>query len=123
MVDVETDLAAVSAAAHDYEHALAAGDGAGALAFFDDAPETSRFGPEGAQLDHDAVARVRGSSVATAHAVWHHEFTRSLGPDAVLHVAVLERGGTTVQRTQVWRRTLEGWRIVHAHVSSPRSGA
>ena len=62
---VEPDLAAVSAAAHEYEHALAAGDGAAALAFFDDAPDTSRFGPEGAQLDLEAVARVRTASAPT----------------------------------------------------------
>jgi amidase len=119
MADV--DLAAVSAAAHRYELALASGDGAAALACFDPAADTSRFGPEGAQLDHDAVTRLRTGSAPTPPATWTHESTRALGPDAVLHLAVLERGGATVQRTQIWRRTDDGWRIVHAHVSSPRS--
>jgi len=120
---IEADLLAVSAAAHEYEQALAAGDGAAALAFFDDAAETSRFGPEGAQLDRDAVVHLRTSSAPTPPASWRHESARPLGPDAVLHLAVLERGGATVQRTQIWRRTGDGWRMVHAHVSSPRSGA
>ena len=91
------------------------------LSFFDTAPGTSRFGPEGAQLDHDAVARLRTSSAPTAPASWTHESMRPLGPDVVLHLVVLERGGAMVQRTQVWRRTETGWRIAHAHVSSPRS--
>ncbi|HEY3672142.1 MAG TPA: AtzH-like domain-containing protein [Acidimicrobiia bacterium] len=116
----DADLDAVLHAARDYEHALAAGDGAGAFAYFDTAPDTSRFGPDGDQLDREAVARMRATAPATAPAEWHHESARPLGPDHVLHLALLERGGATIQRTQVWHRTADGWRIAHAHVSALR---
>jgi hypothetical protein len=115
------ELAAVLQAARDYEDALGSGDGVAALGFFDDAPDTSRFGPEGAQLDRDAVARLRASAPTTAAAAWRHESARALGPDHVLHLAVLERGGATIQRTQVWHRTESGWRIAHAHVAALRA--
>jgi hypothetical protein len=114
------DLDAVLHAARAYELALAAGDGVAALAHFDAAPDTSRFGPDGAQLDRDAVARLRATAPATAPAEWRHESARPLGPDHVLHLALLERDGAPIQRTQVWRRTDEGWRIAHAHVSALR---
>ena len=114
------DLEAVLHAAREYERTLAAGDGAAAFAYFDTAADTSRFGPDGAQLDLDAVERLRASAPATAAAEWRHESARPLGPDHVLHLALLERGGATIQRTQVWRRTDTGWRIAHAHVSALR---
>jgi hypothetical protein len=117
----DPDLGAVLQAARAYELALAAGDGAAALAHFDAAPDTSRFGPDGAQLDRDAVARLRAAAPPTAPAEWRHESARRLGPDHVLHLALLERGGTAIQRTQVWHRTHDGWRITHAHVSALRS--
>jgi hypothetical protein len=116
----DTDLQDVLHAARDYEATLASGDGAAAFGYFDTAPATSRFGPDGEQLDRDAVARLRATAPATAPAEWRHESARPLGPDHVLHLAVLERDGATIQRSQVWRRTADGWRIAHAHVSALR---
>jgi amidase len=116
----DQDLDAVLGAAREYERTLAAGDGAAALSYFDAAPGTSRFGPDGSQLDVAAVARLRTSAPATAPAEWRHESARPLGPDHVLHLALLERGGAMIQRTQVWHRTDDGWRIAHAHVSALR---
>ena len=106
--------------AHAYEDALAAGDGEAAMAFFDTAPDTSRFGPDGSQLDVEAVRAMRTSAAATPPATWLHESERELAPGVVLHLAVLARGGRTIQRTQVWVRRPDGWRIAHAHVSNPR---
>ncbi|QXC61056.1 nuclear transport factor 2 family protein [Aquihabitans sp. G128] len=113
----EDELAALAAATHAYEDALAAGDGVGAAAFFDDQPDTSRFGPEGAQLDLAAVRALRAATGATPPATWRHDAIRPLSPATALHLAVLERGGATIHRTQVWARRPDGWRIVHAHVS------
>lgn len=125
-VDIDAAEAAsgeseVLAAARAYEDALAAGDTEAASAWFATDPRTSRFGPDGSQLDLDAVRALRASAAPTPPATWVHESARTLAPGVVLHLAILERGGTTVQRTQLWTRTEEGWRIAHAHVSNPRS--
>jgi hypothetical protein len=113
----DTEEQAVLAAAHAYEAALASGDTVAAAAFFDADPSTSRFGPEGAQLDLDAVHALRASTAPAPEATWLHDSVRSLAPGIVLHLAVLDRGGATIQRTQVWVRRTHGWRIAHAHVS------
>ena len=117
------DLRALQQATHAYEDALAAGASAEASAFFDDDPATSRFGPEGAQLDLDAVRALRAATGATAAATWLHDSIRLLDATTALHLAVLERGGTIIQRTQVWVRRPAGWRIAHAHVSRPTPGS
>ena len=111
------DLRALEQATHAYEDALAAGASAEAAAFFDDEPFTSRFGPEGAQLDLDAVKALRASTGPTPAARWLHDSIRLLDHTTALHLAVLERNGIIIQRTQVWIRRPVGWRIAHAHVS------
>ena len=118
MPDLDTSVAAdVSAAAHAYEQALVDGDTAAAGAWFDDADDVSRFGPEGAQHGPDQVAALRAATAPVAPATWRHEAVTVLADGVALHVAELERGATTIQRTQIWRRTAVGWRILHAHVS------
>ena len=115
--DAGAAVAEVLALAHAYEEALAAGDAAAATGFFDDGPQTSRFGPEGAALDLAAVRAVRAAAAPAPTATWVADTARALGPDHVLHLCVLERGGATIQRTQVWVRRPGGWRITHAHVA------
>jgi hypothetical protein len=115
-----SDVDEVLAAAHAYEDALAAGDAVAATACFDTERSTSRFGPDGSQLDLDAVRALRASSAPTPVATWLHDDARLLAPGVVLHLAVLDRGGRTIQRTQVWVRRTDGWRITHAHVSNPQ---
>jgi hypothetical protein len=118
MPELATSVAEdVSAAAHAYEQALVDGDTAAATAWFDDSPDVSRFGPEGAQYGPAQVAALRAATAPTAPATWRHEAVTPLAADVALHTCELDRGTTTVQRSQVWRRTGAGWRIVHAHVS------
>ncbi|CAN5754533.1 hypothetical protein BH10ACT1_BH10ACT1_13690 [soil metagenome] len=117
MADPDQDLGALAVATHAYEDALAAGDTVAAAAFFDRDPATSRFGPEGSQLGLDAVVALRSSTGPTPPATWVHDSIRLLAPGVALHLAVLERGGATIQRTQAWIHGPEGWRIAHAHVS------
>jgi len=108
---------AVRNAAHRYEDALAAGDTAAATAFFDQDEATSRFGPEGPRYGFADLAALRSATPPQGVARWLYEEVRPIASDAILHIAVLQRAGATVQRTQVWRRRSAGWRIVHAHVS------
>ncbi|MCU1396792.1 MAG: oxalurate catabolism protein HpxZ [Ilumatobacteraceae bacterium] len=107
----------LSAAAHAYEDALTAGDTAAATAWFDDEPATSRFGPEGAQLDLEQVRALRKATAPTPPPVWLHDAVRLVGPGVGLHLALFDRGGATMQRTQVWVLRPGGWRITHAHVA------
>jgi hypothetical protein len=117
VLDTATTTAAVSAAAHAYEQALVDGDTAAAAGWFDDAATVSRFGPEGGQHGPEAVRALRATTPPAAPATWRREDVTVLADGVVLHVAELDRGATTIQRTQVWRRTERGWRILHAHVS------
>ena len=112
-----TALAGVQAAVEDYDAALATGDAARATAWFDPRPSSTRFGPEGEQWGIDEVAAVRAATAPTGAPTVVDERARHVADDLVLHLRVIERGGRIVQRTQLWRRTDPGWRIVHAHVS------
>lgn len=113
----DDEPAAIRRAAHDYEAALVSGDTASAAGWFCDAEPVSRFGPEGQQLGVAAVVGLRQSTEPMPEPTWLHDEVRMLGSDAALHLAVLDRGGFHIQRTQVWQRGASGWRISHAHVS------
>ncbi len=113
----ESAIDEVIACAHAYEQALIDGDGAAAAAFFADADDVSRFGPEGAQLGRQAVVALRTSYSPMVTPVWLDEQARLLAPGLIVHLAVLQRSGVTVQRTQVWKHDGSAWRIHHAHVS------
>lgn len=110
-------VAEVVAAAHAYERALVDGDGPGAAAFFAEDGDISRFGPEGAQFGREAVVALRTSYPQVAAPAWVDEQARVLAPGVVVHLAVLQRGDTVVQRTQLWKHDGTSWRIHHAHVS------
>lgn len=113
----DVDVADVRAAAHAYEAALVAGDVAAATAWFESCSDVSRFGPDGAQLGPVAVAAARAAQGPQPEPAWLLDEVRTVAPDVALHLAVLERGEVSVQRTQVWRRGDDGWRIAHAHVA------
>lgn len=110
-------LGEVAAAAHAYEAALVAGDVAAATAWFETASDVSRFGADGAQLGPAAVAAARAAQGPQPEPEWLLDEVRELGPGLALHLAVLARGDVQVQRTQVWRRGVDGWQIAHAHVA------
>jgi hypothetical protein len=117
------DVAAVRAAAHAYERALVDGDTAAAAGWFAGDDDISRFGPEGSQFGRDEVAALRASTAAVAAPEWLYEDVRPLAGGVVLHLALLQRGSTRIQRSQVWVRRDDGWRITHAHVSRLTHGA
>ena len=128
MVDHPEIESSIRAAVHDYDDALAVGDAPRATAWFaveaadgdtmtDGGRWVSRFGPTGEQYGAEQIAAARAAQSATGPADRIHDDVVTLGTDTALHLAVLRRGGADVQRTQVWRRCADGWRIVHAHVS------
>lgn len=107
----------VQSAARLYEAALVAGDVEAATAAFLPGDPVSRFGPDGEAFGPAEVAGARAAQASAPEPVWLHEEVRVLGDDVALHLALLDRGGALVQRTQVWVATDDGWRIGHAHVS------
>lgn len=110
-------------AAHAYEDALVSGDTAAAAAWFEGGPAVSRFGPEGAQFGAEQVGALRASTAPVAAPAWLHDEVQMLSTGVATHLAVLDRGGVTIQRTQIWRCGPDGWRIAHAHVSRPSGRA
>ncbi len=129
LFDPSTVVAEVSAAAHDYEDALVAGDVRRATAWFgvdfDQTGEArdrqdgvvTRFGPGGEQRGATEVAGARAAQAAVDAPIWISDDVEPLSPDIALHLAVVRRGDQIVQRTQVWVLGETGWRIRHAHVS------
>ena len=118
-------LDGVQAAVEDYDGALAAGDTDRATAWFDAGAATTRFGPQGEQWGIEEVAAVRATTAPTGLPAVVHQEARRVAPNLVLHLRVIERGGRTVQRTQLWRcsGSAGAWRIVHAHVSTRGAGS
>lgn len=108
---------AVYAAAHAYETALVDGDTEGAASWFAPHDPVSRFGPEGAQLDRASIESLRANTLPQPAPNWIHDEVRVLAPGVAVHLAVIDRGGVTIHRTQLWVETSAGWRIGHAHVS------
>ena len=128
MVDHPEIESVIRAAVHDYDDALAVGDARRATTWFavelgDDGGVNeggawvSRFGPTGEQFGAEQIAAARAAQPATGPAERIHDDVVTLDTDTALHLAVLRRDGVDVQRTQIWRRRVDGWRIVHAHVS------
>lgn len=110
-------VGAVRSAVHAYEDALVAGDVAAATGFFETGADVSRFGPDGAQLGPAAVGAARAAQGPQPPPGWILDEIRTLSSDIVLHLAVLDRDGIAILRSQVWRRGEKGWRIAHAHVT------
>ncbi len=105
-----------------YEDALMRNDVAAMDAAFWDSPEVVRYGVAEVQYGMAAIKRWRADATPVPPGRARAE-TRvtALSPDCVL-VATLFRypglPGQLGRQSQTWARLSEGWRIVHAHVSS-----
>lgn len=115
----ETEVRALFEA---YEDALMRNDVAAMDAAFWDSPEVVRYGVAEVHYGIEAVKRWRADATPVPPGRAREE-TRvtALSPDCVL-VATLFRypglPGLLGRQSQTWARLPEGWRIVHAHVSS-----
>jgi len=110
----------VRAAFEAYEAALVANDVATMDRWFWDDPAVVRFGIAECQYGPEEIAAWRRSTVPVPADRRHVRTTFTAhGPDlvvAALEFANGDRPGRGRQ-SQVWARTPEGWRVVHAHVS------
>lgn len=119
LTTAETEVRALFEA---YEDALMRNDVAAMDAAFWDSPEVVRYGVAEVQYGIDAVKRWRAEATPVPPGRAREE-TRvtALSPDCVLVATVFRYPGLPGQlgrQSQTWARLPEGWRIVHAHVSS-----
>ena len=112
--------AEVQACFQAYEQALLANDVDAMDAWFWDDPAVVRFGLAECQYGPEEIAAWRRRTDPVPSDRRHLRTTIAAhGPDlavVTLEFANGDRPGLGRQ-SQVWSRTAEGWRIVHAHVS------
>jgi hypothetical protein len=116
----------VARAFADYEQALVAQDHAALDRWFWDDPRVVRYGIREVQYSHAAIAawRPRSPHVGDDRTLRNTVIT-AFGPDhAIVATEFFRPGGTAVGRqSQTWARLADGWRVVHAHVSSVEESA
>jgi ketosteroid isomerase-like protein len=104
----------------DYEQALLANDIETMDRWFWDDPAVVRFGIAECQYGPDEIAAWRRTT-APVPADRRHVRTSftAHGPDLVVATLEFANGASpgVGRQSQVWRRTENGWRVVHAHVS------
>ena len=121
-IDRPDVIAEVTAAFEAYERALVAGDVEAMLGFF--AARSLRFGIADQQNGLAEQRRWRQAQPPLP-AGRHLKDTevQGYGPDAAVVTTLFGYPGSDVlgRQSQTWIRLPEGWRIVHAHVSEPRT--
>ena len=104
----------------DYEAALLANDVATMDRWFWDDPAVVRYGLAECQYGPEEIARWRRQAAPVPADRRHVRTTFVPAGDDVVVVALEFANGDAPGRgrqSQVWRRTADGWRVVHAHVS------
>jgi hypothetical protein len=122
-IDRPDVIAQVTLAFEAYERALVENDVDAILGFFD--RRALRFGIADQQAGLAEQRRWRQAQPALP-AGRHLKDTeiRAYGPDTAVVTTLFGYPGSDVlgRQSQTWVRLPEGWRIVHAHVSEPRTG-
>jgi hypothetical protein len=124
-IDRPDVVAEVTDAFERYERALIAQDHDELDRCFWADPRVVRFGIHELQYGHDAIAefRRRAPHVGDDRTLRNTVVT-AFGPDHAIVATEFSRpGGPTIGRqSQTWARLPDGWRIVHAHVSTLDDG-
>jgi len=119
-IDQEQVIAEVASAFQAYEDALIAERHDDLDVWFWNDPRVVRFGIAEFQYGHEAIAAWRRRSPHVGRdRTLHNTVITAFGPDHA--IVATEFGPTdavpTGRQSQLWARTDDGWRIVHAHVS------
>ena len=113
-------LAEVTAVFQRYEQALVSNDVAVLDELFWDSPHTLRYGATENLYGYDAIRAFRAgrSPQGLARELVHTVIT-TYGRDFATANTEFRRQGNarTGRQSQTWLRTLQGWRVVAAHVS------
>jgi hypothetical protein len=124
-IDRPDVVAEVAEAFAQYERALVAQDHAELDGWFWADPRVVRYGIRELQYGHEAIAawRPRSPHVGDDRTLQHTVIT-AFGPDhAIVATEFFRPGGPTIGRqSQTWARVADGWRVVHAHVSTVDPG-
>jgi ketosteroid isomerase-like protein len=116
----------VRAAFEAYERALLTNDVEVLNAWFRPGRATTRFGLDDVERGWEEIAawRRRAEPVPATRRLGRIDVL-VLGPDAAVVACefgnLTDPDGPVGRQSQVWSRTSNGWRIVHAHVSLPTS--
>ena len=103
-----------------YEDALLANDVDAMDGWFWADPAVVRFGIAECQYGPDEIAAWRRSAAPVPRDRRHGRTTFTAHGDDLVVVTLEFTNGDRAGRgrqSQLWRRTAEGWRVVHAHVS------
>jgi ketosteroid isomerase-like protein len=111
--------AEVLAAFQRYERALIEGDTAVLTESFLDSPRTHRFGIADQQNGAGELAVWRAAQPPLPDRRIYDTKVVLLGDEAAIVTTLFDYPGRPKlgRQSQAWRRTADGWRIVHAHVS------
>jgi Protein of unknown function (DUF3225) len=119
-INLPTVVAEVTAAFQRYELALVSNDVAVLDELFWDSPQTLRYGVTENLYGHAAIAAFRQArSPLNLDRTLMHTVITTYGTDFATANTEFQRQGSTRpgRQSQTWLRTLDGWRIVSAHVS------
>ena len=120
-VDRPDVVAEVSAAFAAYEKALVDEDLDELDRWFWTDPRVVRFGIREVQYGPDAIAAWRRRMPAVGHdRTLRNTVVTAFGDDLAIVVTEFGRPGSAIvgRQSQTWARLDDGWRIVHAHVST-----
>ncbi|MFQ3618255.1 MAG: oxalurate catabolism protein HpxZ [Cyanobacteriota bacterium] len=113
-------VAEVTAAFERYEQALVSNDVATLDELFWQSPHTIRYGATENLYGYEAIATFRaGRPTADLRRTLSNTVITTYGSDFATANTEYRRTGSgkTGRQSQTWMRTLEGWRVVCAHVS------
>ena len=121
-IDNPAAKAGLEAAFAEYERALCANEVEALNRLFLEAPTTLRYGSRGEnQYGYVEIARFRrDSSPVALDRVLARTVVTTYGPDFGMASTLYYRAnapGKVGRQMQTWVRTVDGWRIVGAHVS------
>lgn len=117
-INIPEVVAEVTASFQRYEAALVGNDVAVLDELFWQSPLTVRYGVTENLYGYEAIAAFRSSrSPANLDRTLAHTLITTYGHNFATANTEFRRSETSGRQSQAWIRTVEGWRIVAAHVS------
>ena len=119
-INIPDVVAEVTEAFMRYEAALGGNDLDTIDSLFWDNELTLRYGPNGTLLSHKAISDFRRArDITGVERTLQNTLITTYGRDfATANTESTRPGGDAIGRqSQTWMRTVEGWKIVSAHVS------
>lgn len=111
-------LAEVTAVFEQYEKALISNDVTVLDQLFWQSPHTIRYGATENLYGYEAIAQFRaGRSAVGLDRTLQNTVITTYGRDFATANTEFVRSGKTGRQSQTWMRTVDGWKVVAAHVS------